>query len=135
MAVDILALVKFHVQPTLSKDPLLEGDLPMLISVQTAQQGWAEPLTDPQATYIAALTLEALMPRLAQIYQDEVQERRAGVETTRLPNRAEFFKALRNVIATLKASAAQGAGVIESNPDVETAQLTNPWPGCGVARW
>lgn len=130
--VDILALVKFHVKPALLVDSTLEEDLPILINASRAQQGWADPLTDAQATYVAAVTLEAMIPRLALIFTQEVQEQRTGPETVRLPNRAEFFRVLLKAIAAMKETAAGETG----KTNTETAeQLLNPWPGCGIARW
>jgi hypothetical protein len=130
MAINIQQLVEINIRPILQIDGELVKDLPFVIDSQIALQGF-DPitLTDKEAVYIAALTLEAIVPRIALIYSDEVQEHRTGPETIRLPSRSDFFKALQKAIETLKTTAGKGAGIIPSGSE---EQLLNPWPGCGI---
>ena len=134
MAIDIQGLVEIHIRPVLVLDTLLHDDIPTLIMAQTAQQGWAgQSLSDPQCNYIAALTLEALMPRLSLIFTMEVQEVREGPQNVRLPNRAEFMRNLQKAVDTLKATAGYG---VDATVGLTSAELAaNAWPGCGIAKW
>lgn len=138
MAVDILRLVTFHIQPALDIDnareaPSLEDDLQFMIDTQIAQQNLTGvTLTDQQSCLIAALTLESLFPRLALLFTDEVQDKRTGPEFVKLPDRVGFFRELRKAIADLKAQAAQDAGV--TTPD-DTAIAEMRWPSCGIVKW
>lgn len=128
MAVDINRLVMVHIKPALIVDPTITEDLPVLIEAQLALQGWdTGTVTEQQKVYAAALTLEALMPRIALIYTDEVQEHIAGSETVKLPNRSEFFKALNRAIAALMKTSARA--ILGPDPDKLSA-----WPGCGMRR-
>jgi len=89
-------------------------------------------MDDKQRVYTSALTLESLVPRLAFIYSDEVQSQREGPQTVWLPSRTEFFKVLQKAIDNLKSTSGYGAGI---TTDPEDSVITNPWPGCGVAKW
>ena len=130
MAIDIQQLVEINIRPILQIDGDLVKDLPFVIDSQVALQGFdPNNLSDKERVYIAALTLEAIVPRLALIYSDELQEHRTGPETIRLPSRSDFFKALQKAIEVLKTTAGKGAGVIPSGPE-EAALI--PWPGCGI---
>lgn len=128
--VDIQQLVEINIRPILSMDADLVKDLPYVIDSQIALQGFdPNNLSDKESVYVAALTLEAIVPRLALIYSDEVQELRTGPETTRLPSRSDFFRALQKAIETLKTTAGKGAGIIPSGNEADPAA---PWPGCGI---
>ena len=130
MAIDIQTLVEINIRPILQIDGDLVKDLPFVIESQVALQGFdPDNLSDKERVYIAALTLEAIVPRIALIYSDEVQEHRTGPETIRLPSRSDFFKALQKAIETLKTTAGKGAGMI---PSGSADQLLTPWPGCGI---
>ena len=130
MAVDIQQLVEINIRPILQLDGALVTDLPIVIDSQIALQGFdPNNLSDKERVYVAALTLEAIVPRLALIYSDEVQELRTGPETTKLPSRSDFFRALQKAIETLKTTAGKGAGIIPSGADDAPAP---PWPGCGI---
>lgn len=130
MAINIQQLVEINIRPILQIDGDLVKDLPFVIDSQVALQGFdPNNLTDKESVYIAALTLEAIVPRIALIYSDEVQEHRTGPETIRLPSRSDFFKALQKAIETLKTTAGKGAGMIPGGP---ADQPLTPWPGCGI---
>ena len=130
MAINIQQLVEINIRPVLQFDGDLSNDLPFVIESQIALQGFdPDNLTDKEAVYVAALTLEAIVPRIALIYSDEIQEHRTGPETIRLPSRSDFFKALQKAIDTLKVSAGQAAGI---TPPGDPNQPLTPWPGCGL---
>ena len=130
MAINIQQLVEINIRPILQLDGDLVADLPFVIDSQIALQGFnPDGLTDKEAVYVAALTLEAIVPRIALIYSDEIQEHRTGPETIRLPSRSDFFKALQKAIETLKTTAGKGAGMI---PSGDPNQALTPWPGCGI---
>jgi hypothetical protein len=139
MAVDILKLVKFHIQPALEIDndrdgTHLEDDLQFMIDVQIAQQGMTDVvLTDQQSCLIAALTLEALRPRLALLFTDEIQEHRTGPENKRLPDRVAFFRELGKAISDLKAQAAQDAGVLTPGQGAQAEGIA--WTSVGIVEW
>lgn len=129
--VNIQELVEINIKPVLVIDADLTGDIPAIITAQIAIQGFANEndLDDKQRVYIAALTLEALVPRLALIYNEEIQEHRTGVETIKLPPRSDFFKALQRAIDTMKSTAGRPFGA------ASTDAKTKPWPGCGLKAW
>ncbi len=138
MAVDILKLVTFHIQPAIDIDNArdgasLEDDLQFMIDTQIAQQGLTgATLTDQQSCLIAALTLESLRPRLALIFTDEIQDKRTGPDNIRMPDRVGFFRELTKAITDLKAQAAQDAGI--TTPDAkELAEMR--WTACGIVEW
>ncbi len=138
MAVDILKLVTFHIQPAIDIDNARDGaslanDLQFMIDTQIAQQGLTgATLTDQQSCLIAALTLESLRSRLVQIFMDEIQDKRTGPDNIRMPDRVGFFRELSKAITDLKAQAAQDAGV--TTPDAKELAETR-WTGCGIAEW
>ncbi len=106
MAIDIDQLVKSRIKPALIIDPSVEDDIPGEIEAQVALQGWTpEALTEPQKVYVAALTLEGLMPRLLLTYPEEAQEVSEGPERIRLPSRDQFMRLLQAAISALKATA------------------------------
>lgn len=131
MAVNIQSLVEINIKPVLALDTSLTVDIPTIIEAQIAIQGFATEaeLNDQQKVYIAALTLEALVPRLALIYNEEVQEHRTGPETIKLPPRSDFFKALQRAIDTMKTTAGRPFGA------ASTEIIGRPWPGCGIKAW
>lgn len=133
MSVNIQELVEINIRPVMLIDASLPDDLPKVIDAQIALQGF-DPflMDDKQKVYVAALTLESLVPRLALVYTDEIQEHRTGPEVIKLPSRGEFFKALQKAIDTLKTTAGRGAGVLTS---VEEDKTNKPWPGVGLLKW
>ncbi len=133
MSVNIQELVEINIRPVMLIDASLPDDLPKVIDAQIALQGF-DPflMSDKQKVYLAALTLESLVPRLALVYTDEIQEHRTGPEVIKLPSRGEFFKALQKAIDTLKTTAGRGAGVLTS---VEEDRTNKPWPGVGLLKW
>lgn len=133
MSVNIQELVEINIRPVMLIDASLPDDLPKVIDAQIALQGF-DPflMDDKQKVYVAALTLESLVPRLALVYTDEIQEHRTGPEVIKLPSRGEFFKALQKAIDTLKTTAGRGAGVLTS---VEEDRTNKPWPGVGLLKW
>lgn len=133
MSVNIQELVEINIRPVMLIDACLSDDLPKVIDAQIALQGF-DPflMDDKQKVYVAALTLESLVPRLALVYTDEIQEHRTGPEVIKLPSRGEFFKALQKAIDTLKTTAGRGAGVLTS---VEEDRTNKPWPGVGLLKW
>lgn len=133
MSVNIQELVEINIRPVMLIDASLADDLPKVIDAQIALQGF-DPflMDDKQKVYVAALTLESLVPRLALVYTDEIQEHRTGPEVIKLPSRGEFFKALQKAIDTLKTTAGRGAGVLTS---VEEDRTNKPWPGVGLLKW
>lgn len=135
MAIDISNLVTMHIKPALLVDDARGGDLrsdiPTYVSSQIALQGWVlEEMDDQQCVYTAGLTLESLIPRLAQIFMDEIQERRAGPENVKLPDRVRFFTELRKAIEQMKTAGARAVGVALDPDDIGPS-----WPGCGVVKW
>ena len=133
MAVNIQELVEINIRPVMTIDETLAGDIPKVIEAQTCLQGYdALLMDDKQRFYVAALTLESLVPRLALVYTEEIQEHRTGPEVIKLPPRGDFFKALQKAIETLKTTAGRGAGVLTS---VEQDKANKPWPGVGIIRW
>ena len=130
-SIDIQDLVEINIKPVLSIDDDLTEDIPSVILAQIATMGFAveDELTDKQKVYIAALTLVALIPRLALIYNEEVQEHRTEPETIKLPPRSEFFRALQRAIDNMKSTAGKPFGA--SPVDLKG----KPWPGCGLAVW
>lgn len=132
MAVDTLTLVTAHLKPILEREPTLADDLPVFINAQMAQQGYdAVTITDKESNYVAALTLESLLPRLNVIFQQWAQEVREGPQNTRMPNRSEFFRLLQKAIDNLKESAGKGAGLIADDEGKDA----KPWTGCGLVKW
>jgi hypothetical protein len=132
MAIDVQELVEIHIKPVLEIDGTLRGDLPAVIASQIALQGWVQAdLTDKQAVYCAAITLEALLPRIALIYTDEVQKHRAGPQQVELPDRATFFKALQKAIDNMKTTAGRGLGTVATEAQLKQTA----WPGVGVVSW
>jgi len=132
MAVDILVLVKVHIKLPLELDSTLEADLPIFINSQMAQQGYDEDtMDDKERNYVAALTLESLIPRILGVFSMEVQEVREGPQNTRMPNRTEFMRVLQKAIDNLKQSAGKGSGLI-ADADATSGAA---WPGVGLAKW
>lgn len=136
MSIDIQTVVEFHIKPALLVDAAqggsLQTELAGLIEAQLALHGYTlVDMTDQEKVYAAALCLEALVPRLTQIFTDEIQERRAGPENVKLPDRARFFAELRKAIATMKATAEQGMGVTP----VPMEEAARAWPAVGLAKW
>ncbi len=133
MSVNIQELVEINIRPVMAIDASLSDDIPKVIDAQIALQGF-DPflMDDKQRVYVAALSLETLVPRLALVYTDEVQEHRTGPEVIKLPPRGDFFKALQKAIETLKTTAGRGAGVLTS---VEQDKASKPWPGVGIIGW
>lgn len=128
MAVDIQQLVESRIKPALVIDATISTDLPTEIDAQVALQGWEmAELSDKQRVYVAALTLEGLMPRLALTYPEEAQELQVGPETIKLPSRADFLKLLEKAIQNLKKTAQR-----EAAPEDEEQAKPARWPGCGV---
>lgn len=133
MSVNIRELVEINIRPVMAIDETLSDDIPKVITAQIALQGFDPVLMDDkQRVYVAALTLESLVPRLALVYTEEIQEHRTGPEVIRLPPRGDFFKALQKAIETLKTTAGRGAGVLTS---VEADKAGKPWPGVGIMKW
>lgn len=133
MTVNIQELVEINIKPALAMDEFLAEDIPKVIEAQIALQGFDLTfMDDKQRVYIAALTLETLVPRLALVYTEEIQEHRTGPEVIKLPSRGDFFKALQKAIDTLKTTAGRGAGVLTS---VEQDKARAPWPGVGILGW
>lgn len=132
ITLDIQDLVEINIKPVLDIDTDLSSDIPSVILAQIAIMGFAgeDDLTDKQKVYIAALTLEALIPRLALIYTEEVQEHRTGPETIKLPPRSDFFKSLQKAIDNMKTTAGRPFGDYS-----QSAKAAKPWPGCGIVRW
>ena len=79
--------------------------------------------------FVAATTLESMIPRLALIYNEQIEEHRTGPETIKLPPRSDFFRALQNAINTMKGTAGKIFGDVTYNNKVK------PWPGCGLKAW
>ena len=71
MAINIQQLVEINIRPVLQFDGDLSNNLPFVIESQIALQGFdPDNLTDKEAVYVAALTLEAIVPSIALIYSD-----------------------------------------------------------------
>ncbi len=131
--IDVAKIVEINLRPVITVDATIPDDIPVMIEAQWAMQGWIAPGDDDrQRAYISALTLEAFMPRILLLYADEIEGHIVAAESTKMPDRVKYLKALQTAIDKLKASAS-GIGP-ESKVNNQLLEL-NRWPGCGIASW
>jgi hypothetical protein len=119
VAIDPVQLAKDQLDVFFTKDPGLEGKIPRQVEAQAALEGWTVAgLTDPQAVYVSALAVDALLFRLIGVFTDEIKKAKGGT------SEAEFQDLLG--LAKLMQQQCQ-AGITRAAKEVKPADNLDPY--------